>query len=334
MFKLYQMKWGVFLCLVFIALGTLPRLGNLGSLTIGQILEYLIFSFIYLFACWLIHQYFILHRFKSINKKGKAILAIVTVVVTIIFINYLVSLWQPGSPLIKKNQFSTLFDWVILLTQSIFLSVFIYIIVYNIQTNIMLQKSKLENELLEQIQLRAQLLSLQQQVSPHFLFNSLSTLKTIAPDQKTKTYVIKLANVYRYLLNFNDSHLTSVKDELAFMQSYVYILQERFEDALRISIDVPEVYLDALIPPLCLQLLVENSVKHNIVSPEKPLHIRIYTDQTPSITVENSYQPKISVEESTGKGLQNIKDRYQLLAARQITVFKDEQRFIVTLPLL
>ncbi|MBB6109975.1 sensor histidine kinase [Mucilaginibacter lappiensis] len=220
------------------------------------------------------------------------------------------------------------------LTGSAFISVFIYIIIHNIQINITLQKSRLENGLLKQAQLRAQLLSLQQQVSPHFLFNSLSTLKTIAPDHETKTYVIQLANVYRYLLNFNEHHLASVKDEIAFMKSYLYILQERFEHALQISINVPDEFLSYYIPPLSLQLLIENAIKHNIISPEQPLHIRIYTDQTPALTIENSYQPKISVEESTGKGLQNIKDRYQLLSGKQIEVYNDDDLFTVTLPLL
>ncbi|WP_254060885.1 sensor histidine kinase [Mucilaginibacter sp. L196] len=220
------------------------------------------------------------------------------------------------------------------LTAAAFISVFIYIIIHNIQINVTLQKSKLENELLKQAQLRAQLLSLQQQVSPHFLFNSLSTLRTIAPDNETKTYVIQLANVYRYLLNFNEHHLASVKDELAFMKSYLYILQERFEKALQVSINVPDNFLNYSIPPLSLQLLVENAVKHNILSPEQPLIINIYTDEMPSITVSNSYQPKPSLEESTGMGLQNIKDRYQLLIGKQVEVIQANNLFIVTLPLL
>ncbi|WP_159440729.1 sensor histidine kinase [Mucilaginibacter sp. OK098] len=238
-------------------------------------------------------------------------------------------------PLLSNTSgFGTIHDVFINLTASSFISVLIYFIIYNIQINITLQKSKLENELLKQAQLRAQLLSLQQQVSPHFLFNSLSTLKTIAPDHETKTYVVQLANVYRYLLNFNEHHLASVKDEIAFMKSYLYILQERFEQALQISIDVPDGFLSFYIPPLSLQLLIENAIKHNIVSPEQPLFIRIYTDQTPALTIENSYQPKLSVEESTGKGLQNIKDRYQLLAGKQINVYKNDELFKVTLPLM
>jgi LytS/YehU family sensor histidine kinase len=218
-----------------------------------------------------------------------------------------------------------------------------------------LQNSKLENEYLKQDQLKAQLFSLQQQLSPHFLFNSLSTLKTIAPDNATKTYVMQLANVYRYLLTFHDHQQITVREELAFTQSYLYILQERFEEALQVSIQIGDNFLDYYMPPLTLQILVENAFKHNIVSADQPLHLRIYTNgstipandsgipvndsgmvanDAARLTVENSYQPKLSVEGSNGKGLQNINDRYQLLAGRQITICQSESLFIVTLPLL
>ncbi|HMG09369.1 MAG TPA: histidine kinase [Mucilaginibacter sp.] len=262
----------------------------------------------------------------------KGIISNIIAVCVVLFLDYFLTVvnMMPA----RATGFSNSRDAVVNLTATSFVSVFIYIIINNIQINITLQRSQLENEQLKQAQLRAQLLSLQQQVSPHFLFNSLSTLKTIAADHETKTYVVQLANVYRYLLSFNEHHLASVKDEIAFMKSYLYILQERFEHALQISIQVPDVFLGYYIPPLSLQLLIENAIKHNVVSPEQPLNIRIYTDQTPAIVIENGYQPKLSVEESTGKGLQNIKDRYHLLGGKEIGVLKNDNLFKVTLPLL
>ena len=334
MFKVYQIKWGIFLSFVFTVIGFLPRLGQFefGHLTLLK--NYFFFSIFNVFTCWFIHHYFILHSFKHIGNITKGIISnIITISILLTFDYLLIEFWNHPL-LVDAPRFNNIQDILLSLIRFAFLSVFIYIIIYNIQINITLQKSKLENELLKQAQLRAQLLSLQQQVSPHFLFNSLSTLKTIAPDHETKTYVVQLANVYRYLLNFNEHHLASVKDEIAFMKSYLYILQERFEQALQISIDVPDGFLSYYIPPLSLQLLIENAIKHNIVSPEQPLLIRIYTDQTPALTIENSYQPKLSVEESTGKGLQNIKDRYQLLAGKQIEVCKNDNLFKVILPLM
>ncbi|SIR56289.1 Histidine kinase [Mucilaginibacter lappiensis] len=330
MFKAYQIKLGIFLSLVFAVIGILPRLGHPGFNQLELIGNFLFFSFINVFTCWFIHHYFILHSFKNFGNVTKGVISNIIAICTVSFFDYLLNLFNTMPSLSNDRTRDVFFN----LTGSAFISVFIYIIIHNIQINITLQKSRLENGLLKQAQLRAQLLSLQQQVSPHFLFNSLSTLKTIAPDHETKTYVIQLANVYRYLLNFNEHHLASVKDEIAFMKSYLYILQERFEHALQISINVPDEFLSYYIPPLSLQLLIENAIKHNIISPEQPLHIRIYTDQTPALTIENSYQPKISVEESTGKGLQNIKDRYQLLSGKQIEVYNDDDLFTVTLPLL
>ncbi len=330
MFKLYHIKWGIFLSLVFTVIGFLPRLGLPGFNQLDLIESYLFFSFINVFTCWFIHHYFILHSFKYIGNITKSIVSNIIAICIISFLDYFLTRFNAMPSLSNDRSRDVLFD----LTAAAFISVFIYIIIHNIQINVTLQKSKLENELLKQAQLRAQLLSLQQQVSPHFLFNSLSTLRTIAPDNETKTYVIQLANVYRYLLNFNEHHLASVKDELAFMKSYLYILQERFEKALQVSINVPDNFLNYSIPPLSLQLLVENAVKHNILSPEQPLIINIYTDEMPSITVSNSYQPKPSLEESTGMGLQNIKDRYQLLIGKQVEVIQANNLFIVTLPLL
>jgi len=334
MFKVYQIKWGIFLSFVFTVIGFLPRLGQFEFGQLVLVKNYFLFSILNVFTCWFIHHYFILHSFKHIGNITKGIISNIITISILLFVDYVLIVFWNRPLLVDAPRFNNIQDILLSLVRFAFLSVFIYIIIYNIQINISLQKSKLENELLKQAQLRAQLLSLQQQVSPHFLFNSLSTLKTIAPDHETKNYVVQLANVYRYLLNFNEHHLASVKDEIAFMKSYLYILQERFEQALQISIDVPDGFLSYYIPPLSLQLLIENAIKHNIVSPEQPLLIRIYTDQTPALTIENSYQPKLSVEESTGKGLQNIKDRYQLLAGKQIEVCKNDKLFKVILPMM
>jgi hypothetical protein len=337
MFKAYHIKWGILISLAFSIAGFLQGSKPFEFDPLPVLGGYIIFSLCNVFGCWFIHHYFILHSFNKIGNITKGIISNIIAICIILFLDYLLRLFNAMPSLdIPRGFYGTNNpqDAVFRLVASSFISMFIYFIIYNIQINITLQKSKLENELLKQAQLRAQLLSLQQQVSPHFLFNSLSTLKTITPDQETKIYVIQLANVYRYLLSFNEHHLASVKDEIAFMKSYLYILQERFEHALQVSINVPDEFLSYYIPPLSLQLLIENAIKHNVISPEQPLHIRIYTDQTPAITIENSYQPKLSVEESTGKGLQNIKDRYHLLGRKEIEVLNNNNLFKVTLPLL
>jgi two-component system LytT family sensor kinase len=334
MFKTYHIKWGIILSITFAVVGFFQKSDHFGFDQLPVLGNDIIFSLCNVFSCWFIHHFFILHSSNNPGNASKGIISNVIAISAVLFLNYLLTTFNVMPSRSNAPGFNNTRDVVFNLTASSFISVFIYFIIYNIQINIKLQKSKLKYELLKQAQLKAQLLSLQQQVSPHFLFNSLSTLKTIAPDQETKTYVIQLANVYRYLLSFNEHHLASVKDEIAFMKSYLYILQERFEQALQISIQIPDIFLGYYIPPLSLQLLIENAIKHNVMSPEQPLHIRIYTNQTPALIVENSYQPKLSVEESTGKGLQNIKDRYHLLGAKEIGVFRNDNLFKVILPLL
>lgn len=188
--------------------------------------------------------------------------------------------------------------------------------------------------MLGQEHLRAQLISLQQQISPHFLFNSLSTLKTIATDQPTKNYVVQLASVYRYVLNFNQHYLTPLREEISFIRSYLYIMNERFEEALQVDLQISEDYMEMKVPPLSLQLLIENAIKHNMISPEQPLQITIITDATPALTVKNNFQPKKVAEEGTGIGLKNIMERYKLLSGKTVSIVQDKGEFSVTLPLL
>ncbi|WP_248282169.1 sensor histidine kinase [Mucilaginibacter robiniae] len=201
-------------------------------------------------------------------------------------------------------------------------------------TNEILQKTKLENEQFKQAHLRAQLISLQQQISPHFLFNSLSTLKTITHESDTKNFVVQLSHVYRYLLNFNNHQVTKLSEELKFIRSYLYILHQRFEGSLDITIEVPDNYHNCLIPPLSIQLLVENAIKHNIVSPDMPLGILIHVNDKQELIIENTLQPKKSPVESTGLGLQNINDRFRLLFNKEININKANGTFTVILPLI
>lgn len=215
-----------------------------------------------------------------------------------------------------------------------FVNMICYIVFNIIYTNNILQKTQLEYEQLKQAHLRAQLISLQQQISPHFLFNSLSTLKNMAGEPDTKKFVVQLAHVYRYLLNYNEHHVTALSEELSFIHSYLYILHQRFETALNVRIDIPDRYLSRLIPPLSLQLLVENAIKHNVLSPEAPLNIYISVNSQNELEVANTYRPKKTTEESTGLGLQNIKDRYQLLFNSEVSVNNTPETFTVSLPLI
>jgi LytS/YehU family sensor histidine kinase len=220
------------------------------------------------------------------------------------------------------------------LVGSFFVAMITYVVYSNIDTNDKLQLTRLENEQFKQAHLRAQLLSLQQQISPHFLFNSLSTLKTITRESDTKNFIVQLSHVYRYLLNFNEHQVTRLADELAFIRSYLYILHQRFESALHVHIEVPEAYNNHLIPPLSIQLLIENAIKHNAFSEDKPLQVTIFTNQNQELVVANNREPLKVPVDSTRLGLTNIADRFRLLFDREVSIRQTDESFTVTLPLI
>ena len=177
--------------------------------------------------------------------------------------------------------------------------------------------------------------SLKNQLDPHFLFNSLNVLTSLigeSPYQAEK-FTTKLSKVYRYVLEQKDKDLISLTDELAFARSYMQLLQMRFEDA--VSYNIPETVSqeEAKIVPLSLQLLLENAVKHNVITSEQPLRIEIYEDNG-YLVVENNINPKASLEKSTKVGLSNIKQRYQLVTDRQVVIEDVNKVFKVKLPLL
>lgn len=208
-----------------------------------------------------------------------------------------------------------------------------------------LQAALLEAEQLKKENMQSQLETLKNQVNPHFLFNSLNTLAAIIPDdaELSVRFVQKLSKVYRYILEIRDIQTVSLADELAALQAYTFLLQIRFGDNLRIHIDIPAERLTDRIVPLALQMLVENAVKHNVISTHKPLTIDVLT-QRERVIVQNNLQRKNQFglfdldsdpdNESTGLGLTNIRNRYQLLANQPIDVIVTTQSFVVSLPLL
>jgi LytS/YehU family sensor histidine kinase len=139
--------------------------------------------------------------------------------------------------------------------------------------------------------------------------------------------------VYRYLLQSNEKELIHLSQELQFAEAYFFLLQTRFGDGINLRIDVPEEYLDYTIPPLTLQMLLENAVKHNQVSARKPLQISI-SEEEGELVVKNTNQPKRSAVSSNGMGLSNIAAKYKLLNQSELTIIHDEESFTVKLPLL
>ncbi len=193
-----------------------------------------------------------------------------------------------------------------------------------------------EAEELKKANLQSQFESLKSQVSPHFLFNSLNTLSSLIeenPDMAVK-FVNQLSKVYRYLLQSNEKELTSLKDEIDFLDSYIFLLKTRFGEGFTVKMDVSDELLATLIPPLTLQILVENAVKHNVVSIHKPLNITIASLESGTIAVVNNLQKKTINVASTGMGLANIVAKYRLLNKPSIRIEEGSNEFSVTLPII
>ncbi|MFC5408695.1 sensor histidine kinase [Larkinella bovis] len=199
----------------------------------------------------------------------------------------------------------------------------------NLEADLALQRMQQEKT---EVQMRA----LQSQVNPHFLFNGLNTLSSLIDEspRQASVFVDELSNVYRYLLRSNENDLVTLFDELRFLRSYFHLLQTRFGSSIALQVTVAPESREALLPPLTLQLLVENAVKHNIILPDQPLTIRIRTTSPDTLIVENNLQRKNLRIESNGVGLSNIDHKYRLLNQPAPLVGEADGWFQVILTLL
>ena len=177
--------------------------------------------------------------------------------------------------------------------------------------------------------------ALKNQLDPHFLFNSLNVLTSLIEEDphQAQKFTTSLSKVYRYVLEQKNKDLISVEEELQFAKSYVKLLKMRFEDSIHLEIPEHSNNPEAKIIPLSLQLLLENAVKHNVVTSSKPLYIKVY-EEDGMLVVDNNLQEKQVVKKSSGVGLQNIRQRYGILTDRQVEVVKSNTDFRVKLPLL
>ncbi len=213
----------------------------------------------------------------------------------------------------------------------------IYIIQSALRSSARAHATSMQNQMLKTENIRSQFEVLKHQISPHFLFNSLSTLHSMVRlnNPNMEEYVLKLSEIYRHLLIKKELDAVSLEEEVHFVKDYTYMLQSRFVKMLDVDINVPDELMQRKIPTFSLQLLVENCMKHNIASVEKPLHIRLFSDSPDTITVENNVQLKLTKPEKSGYGLKNLEQRYILLGCSDcFVIHSDENKFRVTLKLL
>lgn len=198
------------------------------------------------------------------------------------------------------------------------------------------KESLQEKETFRQLSVAQEFDALKNQVNPHFLFNCFNTLSSLIGEdkQKAETFLNELSKVYRYLLRNNEDGLSSVENEIKFIQSYFKLLQTRHGEAVKLNIQVDKRYYPYLLPSLSLQLLVENVVKHNVISKTDPQVIDIFTTAGNKLVVNNNLRRRNARVLSNKVGLNNIHAKYYLLNQPGFQVMEDEKNFTVVLPLI
>ena len=201
---------------------------------------------------------------------------------------------------------------------------------------ILLKKSIREEEQSKQAIIQAELDALRNQAQPHFFFNTLNTLRDIidqSPKEDAKQFVDKLSDMYRFLLEAGNTNLIALRDELKFAKAYIHIQSERFGENLKLNWNIPDEHLNTMIVPMSLQLLLENAIKHNVISRARPLEINIHI-RGDYMIVDNIIQKKSTQLPSTKLGLKNIEKRYALISDRSVDIVNNGHQFSVSLPLL
>jgi PAS domain S-box-containing protein len=199
-----------------------------------------------------------------------------------------------------------------------------------------LQVKKTELLQLQKENLQSQFEMLKNQVNPHFLFNSLNVLTSLisVEPELAEKFTGQLSKVYRYVLEHRSDDLVQLNTELEFLKSYTFLLDIRFGGKLEVNYNLDESKLESKLPPLCLQILIENAIKHNTFTNRSPLNIDIFVDDEDYLNVINNFQKREKNMESTGLGLINIANRYSYFTDRKTSFVIDNERFVARVPLL
>lgn len=274
-------------------------------------------------------EFWILKHFAGNRKKGGIAFLIMLLFVCVIstLISQLLGIWLRGE--LSSYQYSIIQfvkDLVLFFT-SVVVTQQIYLIKKN-------QEKLEENKNLTIENFKNRYNALKSQTDPHFLFNSLNSLNGLIglDDERAREYVLQLSSVFRYTLQ--EHSVVTLSEELEFTRSYIYLMKIRYGEALSVDIRVPDNRLGYYVLPLAIQVLVENAVKHNIVSFQKPLELMIGMTDEETIFVENNYQPRQDMNYGNGLGLSNLNERYWLMFQENINIQANESRYRVEIPLI
>lgn len=269
---------------------------------------------------------------RSPLKSGKKIVLIILLsILATALISSLISLAQlilfTPPPFVEKLFIGSLVRDIVVAALVVFISQVIYL-------NYKKQQISMQYDLLNMENMKTKYESLKNQMNPHFLFNSLGTLKSLIrtnPD-KAQQYVQQFSFVFRYTIQNKD--LVSLREELEFMKAYGELMRIRYGDNLRIDMNIDTQYDDYPVIPLSIQTLVENAIKHNVISRKFPLHITIAVNKDGSLVISNPIRLKQEPEPGEGIGLANLSERYVLRFNQDITINNRDNKFEIILPLI
>lgn len=310
---------------------------NVNNLTHWQVKFSFLYTILIAFIIWEGNRYlhFSLRSYfnwynKPIRKIAVVLIAIsfYTVPVSVLLLLGWYSVFEQGRPNRQVIVISTL----IIMICVIFIA-HVYETVFLVKES---ENEMLRNEQLERAKAEAELEILKSQIDPHFIFNSLNTLSHLIEEKpaKAKLFNDHLADVYRYILQHKERELVLLRDEMHFLHNYFSLLRIRFENAVQLRSEIDESQYEAwLIPPISLQLLAENAIKHNEFSDSNPLVIYVQ-QKGESLTVSNRLNRKELRKESSKTGLSNLNERYKLITQKEITIAATADIFVVQLPLL
>ncbi len=230
-----------------------------------------------------------------------------------------------------QNSFNLLYT-----SRDIFTGIVVLSGIFFIKTVYDKQSIRFENEKLKRENLLTQYESLKNQVSPHFLFNSLTALKELINQDagNAQNYINHLSQVLRYTLQSNQSQIRSLKEEMEVADSYMFLLQTRFGNSLHINKQIDEKYNNHRLPPLAIQTLLENAIRHNEISKRHPLTIIMETKSDQTLRIINMIRDRNSPEYSSGVGLSNLAKQYMFLSGKEILISRKNNEFLVEIPLL
>ena len=271
------------------------------------------------------------NKYKKYRLLIGALGGVIVTMISIFFIRVLINIGIQNESFVEFLEGEKMIYYVMSLLITVIISIFFHAFYFYRE----LQKNKVKEQKIIAGTASAQFDALKNQLDPHFLFNSLNVLTSLIDENpdNAQRFTTALSKVYRYVLEQKNKELVSVDEELQFARTYISLLKMRFEDS--IIFEIPEKAKDpgAKVVPLSLQLLLENAVKHNVVNDNHPLKIKIF-ESGGNLIIENNLQIKKILKKSSGVGLTNIKQRYQLLTDKQVNISKTEDSFRVAIPML